>query len=318
MSGWAPRTKVGYGSAIKRYLNFCTSYHLSPLPLAEPVLLRYVAHLSLAGLAPTTIKNYLSALRAWVLSLGLDEPQIWTPRVHLACRAVTRAHPPPRQPLPIDYDLLNVLIRSLSYSHDHLLIASALSLQYFACLRASELCSDSSFPTHPSRSDISFLQSGSSLVMRYTCHSSKTAPHGFQAHVGCSGTPICAPCIMTHFFSSFPSEPTSPLFRFSSGRLLTYHLYNSIIKRLVQIAGLDPSFYSTHSVRAGAATQAARSGLDPDSIKRLGRWRSQAYLVYLRPPPEANAELAPALTSSLPARPRAPTNHSSTPNSLHC
>ena len=301
MSGWAPRTRSGYGSAIKRYLAFATTYNLEPLPLSEPILLRYIAHLNLDQLAPATIKNYLSALRAWVVSLGLEEPRIWTPRVQLACRAVGRAHPPPRQPLPIGFDLLSTMIRMLSSSHDHLLIASALSLQYFACLRASELCSDLSLSIVPSRSDISFSQSGSSLTMLYSCRTSKTAHHGFQVHVGCSGNPICAPCIMFHFFSRFPAEPASPLFRFSSGTLLSYTVYNSIIKRLVQLAGLDPSLYSSHSVRAGAATQAARAGLGPESIKRLGRWRSQAYMVYLRPPPEAYAAFAPALTSNPPS-----------------
>ena len=104
---------------------------------------------------------------------------------------------------------------------------------------------------------------------------------------------------MYHFLSLYPLEPAFPLFRFSSGLDLSYRLYNSIIKRLVQLVGLDPSSYSSHSVRAGAATQAARAGLDPDSIKCLGRWRSQAYMVYLRPPPEAYAAFPPALAPHL-------------------
>ena len=191
------------------------------------------------------------------------------------------------------------MFRFLSSSHDHLLVAAALSLQYFACLRASELCTNSAVSLIPSRSDISFCRSGSSLSMVYRCHSSKTAPHGFEVHVGCSGGPICSPCIMHLFLSMYPAEPTSPLFRFTSGLDLSYRLYNTIIKRLVRLSGLDPALYSSHSVRAGAATQAARSGLDPDSIKRLGRWRSQAYMVYLRPPPEAYAAFAPFLAPHL-------------------
>ena len=187
----------------------------------------------------------------------------------------------------------------LSSSHDHLLLAAALSLQYFACLRASELCSTSSSSILPTRSDISFSRSGSSFSMIYRCHASKTDPHGFEVHVGCSGGPICSPCIMHLFFSHFPAPPSSPLFRFSSGLDLSYRLYNAIIKRLVKLSGLDPALYSSHSVRAGAATQAAKSGLDPDSIKRLGRWRSQAYMVYLRPPPEAYAAFAPFLAPHL-------------------
>ena len=301
-SGWAPRTRTGYGSAIKRFLSFTATYGLQPLPLTESLILRFVAHLHLEHLAPSTIKNYLAAVRAWVISIGLDEPTIWTPRVHLACRAVARSHDPPRQALPITYHILSSMFSFLSSSHDHLLLAAALSLQYFACLRASELCPNSSLSIVPVRSDISFCRPDSSLIMIYRCHSSKTSPHGFEVYVGCSGGPICSPCIMHHFLTLYPLEPAAPLFRFTSGIDLSYRLYNALIKRLVQLAGLDPALYSSHSVRAGAATQAARSGLDPDSIKRLGRWRSQAYMVYLRPPPEAYASLAPFL---------APNTHSS-------
>ena len=233
------------------------------------------------------------------MAIGLDEPKIWTPRVTLACRAVSRSHQPPRQVLPITYDLLSLMFKSLSPSLDHLLVAAALSLQYFACLRASELCSNSALAITPARSDVSFYRSGSSFIMVYKCQVSKTSPHGFDVHVGCSGEPICAPCIMHHFLASCSAEPSSPLFRFTSGHLLSYSVYNAIIKRLVQLAGLDSSRYSSHSVRAGAATQAARAGLDPDSIKRLGRWRSQAYQAYLRPPPEAYAAFAPALAQHI-------------------
>ena len=186
------------------------------------------------------------------------------------------------------------MIRSLTSSHDHLLIASAISLQYFACLRSSEFCTDLAQSVIPVRADVSFYHS-SSPVMIFTSHTSKTAAHGFSVHVGCSGSPVCAVCIMYHYLSSHPKAPSDPLFQFPSGQHLTYHLYNKIIKHLIQLIGLDPSQYSSHSLRAGAATQAARAGLAPEAIKRLGRWRSHAYMLYMRSPPESYASLAPAL-----------------------
>ena len=187
------------------------------------------------------------------------------------------------------------MIRLLSPSRDHMVIASAISLQFFACLRASELCSDLTQALVPTRSDVHFNTRGPSPIMLYSCSTSKTSVHGFKVHVGCSGAPICAVCIMHHYFQCFPSSPSDPLFIFSSGQHLTYEVYNSWIKFLVRGVGLDPTNYSSHSVRAGAATQAAQAGLDSNSIKRLGRWRSQAYSVYLRPPPESYAALAPKL-----------------------
>ena len=294
-TGWAPRTRSTYTSAINRYLTFVSTHGLDPLPIHEAVLLRYVAYLDIQGLAPATVRNYLAAIRAWVVSLGLQEPVIWSPRVHLACRSMTRTHAPPRQVTPITYHLLSSIISLLTPSRDHLVLASALSLQFFACLRASELCSNDYQARVPSRSDVVFYTKDSVPIMKYTCHTSKTAVHGFDVHIGCSGAPVCAVCIMHHYFSSHPSLPNDPLFLLSSGQSLSYEAYNSSIKQLVRKLGLDPSNYSSHSLRAGAATQAAQTGLDSTSIKRLGRWRSQAYMVYLRPPPESYARLAPKL-----------------------
>ena len=43
----------------------------------EKVLLRYSAYLDIQGLAPSTVKNYLAAIRAWVI-LGLPVTKAWT------------------------------------------------------------------------------------------------------------------------------------------------------------------------------------------------------------------------------------------------
>ena len=238
---------------------------------------------------------YLAAIRAWVVSLGLDPPMIWTPRVHLMIRAISRAHSLPRQAAPITYQHLTLMFQSLTGSRDHLIIASSISLQYFACLRASEICTDLEHSIMPLRSDISFLISPSPS-MTFKVKSSKTNPHGFVVHLGCSGESICAGCINYHYLHSYPIPPSAPLYQFSTGQHLTYNIHNSNIKSLISLVGLDPSHYSSHSLRAGAATQAARAGLPREAIKRLGRWRSQAYEAYLRPPPEDYTALAPALT----------------------
>ena len=299
-AGWAPRSRTGYGVAVRRYLRFTADHSLAPLPLQESVVMRYVGYLDLQGLAPATIKVYLSAIRAWVVSLGLDPPDIWTPRVHLMLKAITRERPPPRQAAPITHHHLTQMIKHLTGSRDHLLIASSITLQYFACLRASELCTDLSRSIIPSRSDISFLQHASRPIMAFRVRTSKTNPHGFVVHLGCSGDPVCAVCITHHYLRTHPLPPNAPLFQLSTGQHLTYGLHNHHIKHLLHLAGFNPALYSTHSLRAGAATQAARSGLAREDIKRLGRWRSQAYEVYLRPPPEAYADLAPALTAPPP------------------
>jgi len=49
------------------------------------------------------------------------------------------------------------------------------------------------------------------------------------------------------------------------------------------------SWYNTHSFRIGGATSAAEADVSQATIQQLGRWRSQAYRCYIRPPQKAPA-----------------------------
>ena len=59
--------------------------------------------------------------------------------------------------------------------------------------------------------------------------------------------------------------------------------------KLTALAGLDKSKYSTHSIRAGRATDLAEAGVAEPVIRATGRWSSDAYKCFLRfellPPP---------------------------------
>ena len=61
---------------MKRFNKFCTLFNVSlPFPVTEDLLCSFAAFLAEDGLAPQTIKVYLSAIRNTQISLGFPEPR---------------------------------------------------------------------------------------------------------------------------------------------------------------------------------------------------------------------------------------------------
>ncbi len=82
------------------------------------------------------------------------------------------------------------------------------------------------------------------------------------------------------------------------------HARNRVIRQvLVSLGGIpEPSSYSSHCFRIGSSTEAAARGASIPDIKAMGRWNSDAVLVYLRAP----ATRAAALRAQISLRDDAP------------
>ena len=85
------------------------------------------------------------------------------------------------------------------------------------------------------------------------------------------------------------------LFIFKDGRPLTRQCLVTVLREVLQVAGMDQSKYSGHSFRIGAATTAAARGMEDSIIKTLGRWNSVAYLQYVKIPREQMASYSKIL-----------------------
>ena len=56
------------------------------------------------------------------------------------------------------------------------------------------------------------------------------------------------------------------------------------MKSLLCIGGYNSRHYSSHNFRIGAATAAALAGMPDHAIQLLGRWKSDTFKRYIRPP----------------------------------
>ena len=63
----------------------------------------------------------------------------------------------------------------------------------------------------------------------------------------------------------------SPLFHSRNSSLLTRDALVNVVRAALSGVGTDPSLYSSHSFRAGAATTAATVGIEDTRIKLLGQ-----------------------------------------------
>jgi len=80
------------------------------------------------------------------------------------------------------------------------------------------------------------------------------------------------------------ARPTThgPFFVYRSSVRLSYHTMTGNIKSTVTRLGFNPSFFSTHSLRIGGASALAAAGVPDYIIQTFGRWKSLAFLMYIR------------------------------------
>ena len=96
----------------------------------------------------------------------------------------------------------------------------------------------------------------------------------------CSVCPVVA---VLAYLAVRPQGP-GPLFVYKGQSYLTREwLVAHLWKGLCEV-GIDPSRYSGHSFRIGAATTAAQAGIEDATVKMLGRWELAAYQRYICTP----------------------------------
>ena len=101
--------------------------------------------------------------------------------------------------------------------------------------------------------------------------------------------------------------PGSPVATLADGSHYTGSTFNADL-RLLLAPHVDYSLHPvlSHSFRAGLATAMARAGFLDDQIKRTGRWRSSAFLSYIKTARTSRAIMARDLIDRIQSAPALP------------
>lgn len=179
-----------------------------------------------------------------------------------------------------------IIFKSLDVSSpDHCMFWAACNLDYFGFLRSAEFTvpklSNFSPDIHLGVPDIAFDSVVAPTCLRVRIKASKTDPFrkGCSLHIGRAIYLLCAIQALAAYLA-IRSNAGGPLFLFRDGRPLSRVLLTDWLCRLLSSAGIQGNF-SSHSFRIGAATVAARNGVPDHQIQALGRWTSNAYLLYI-------------------------------------
>ena len=126
---------------------------------------------------------------------------------------------------------------------------------------------------------------------------SKTDPfrQGVNVYLGKTTTSLCPVDAIIRYIAHRTKLRPGPPFVTSTGTPLTWAYLVSNLKAALSRAGLDDSLYNGHSFRIGAATTAAAQGLEDSLIQTVGRWRSDAYKVYIKFPRSQQASVSQTL-----------------------
>lgn len=291
-------TKKTYQAAASRYFAFCESFGLPPFPTSESILCYFTTLLGQQGIAYSSIKTYLSGVRQAQLAAGFGElKQEAMPRLLRGVQVLQgRRGQHPRARLPITPSILRRMhpIWQDDSSHDKAMLWAAATLTFFSFCH-SGVPSESSYDpqVHLSICDIKGNDSKDPSVISIFLKRTKTdqVGKGVKVYIGRTNDDLC-PITALMRYLRFRGSCQGPLFQFVRN---SPEKFVEEVKVALTSAGIDASRFSGHSFRIGVASTAAAAGLEDSLIQTLGRWKSDAYLLYVRIPPTSPAAVSISL-----------------------
>jgi len=163
-------------------------------------------------------------------------------------------------------------------THDDINLLAAFTTAFAAFLRPSEFTWNawdytSSPLSHLSRGSVKFTPAG--VLLHLPKSKTDQFRKGETIPIASSPDVACPVKALKSLFRNYPRPPNHPLFCRLAGPFNKQWVSNTIESTLLN-AGIDPTNYSGHSFRRGAANSAVAAGISRHDIKEMGRWKSDA------------------------------------------
>ena len=261
------------------------------LPVCQSILALFIAWLYRLNYAPSTVSTYVSALGYLHKLSGFTDPgkgfvigQLMKGYGKMGARQDSRL---PITPI-ILHRLLQVAEEFRISPYQIALFKAMCSLAFHAFLRVGEITVSTKkglpAPLQLHQCSLVFGTSGRADSLKISFlnfkHNYNKAPFSIMIRKQPQSCPVQ---LMQDYLQLRGASPGC-LFLGSTGFPITRTQFCDWLTLAFKFCGLDPKVYKGHSFRIGAASHAAEQGVSDAKIRLLGRWKSNAFLKYIRLP----------------------------------
>lgn len=275
----APATWQAYHADMRAFRAWCLGHDRDPLPAAPSSVALFLRHEAARGLKVSSIARRVSSIAYAHREAGHRSP---TDDPHLKAiwaglrRTLGVA---PRRVAPATTDVIRRMLATCNDDTGGLRDRALLLVGFSGAMRRSELAS-------LDVGDVAAVPEGRLVIIRR----SKTDQEGAGQEVAIpfGSDPALCPVRQLDAWVDATAIEDGPLFRRvdrhgNVGARLSGRAVAEVVKRRARAAGLDPTQFSGHSLRAGFATAAAQGGARELDIARQTRHKSLEMLrIYVR------------------------------------
>lgn len=247
------------------------------------------------------LKKGVAAVQSWLAEYGLQVGFSRSLPYSKILSAADLTRPVPSQAkLPLPQGTLSRMLKLVPPdSHDDNVIRCALVIAYFAAMRVSEYSAP--LTTMPAANATPVLQVSNfsaekardgSHALKITFFASKTNKNRSRESVvlpcGCDLDGACAFVEYHRLLDDYQNvKPSDFIFVWSNGTMMSSQHVGIFLANLLIRLDLDPTLYSTHSLRKTLVTDAILHGCPDSVIMNIGRWKSyNSMLSYINLDPQ--------------------------------
>lgn len=267
-------TDGAYSRCTRRYEEFCLSTGLDAWSSLPGSMELWAASLGKQGLMVGTIQSHLSAVRHYARRRGCRAPTD-SDRLQLVLQGIRREQgkrPSTKKPVCVRH-LRRLASASSILGEGALRFSAMILVAFYGFLRPSEFLVTASLH-YLRRSSVRFGRTSQKCSLKLTSykHSDGAATVTIREFDARALDPIRT---LREYIDRVPGPPDGPLFDCSAED------FRADLDRVVQHAGISTKL-TPHSFRHGGATWASHRGWPDARIRAHGRWKSDAYRVYVQ------------------------------------